>query len=78
MRATWASLAGKIDAGRYEETRGFLGIQEQEARWWRDASVLYFQTFAKQPIASDACGLPAQTLEYYQSIVSRNVPGAGN
>jgi alpha-glucuronidase len=77
MRATWASLAGYIDADRYEETRAFLGIQEQEARWWRDASVLYFQTFSKQPIAPDACGPPEHTLEYYRSIVSRNVPGSG-
>src|SRR4029079_12846700 len=78
MRATRASLAGTIDAERYEETRPCLGIQQQEARWWRDASVLYFQTFSKQPIAPDACGPPAQTLEYYRSIVSRNVPGSGN
>ena len=75
MRATWASLAGRIDAERYEETRAFLAIQEEEARWWRDASVLYFQTFSKQPIAPDACGAPARTLAEYQSIVSRNVPG---
>jgi len=78
MRATWASLAGTIDAERYEETRAFLGIQEQEARWWRDASVLYFQTFSKQPIAPDACGAPEHTLDYYRSIVSRNVPGSAN
>jgi alpha-glucuronidase len=78
MRATWASLAGRIDAERYEETRAFLGVQEEEARWWRDASVLYFQTFSKQPIAPDACGAPARTLAEYQSIVSRNVPGGGN
>jgi len=67
MRATWALLAGRIDAGRYEETRGFLGIQEQEARWWRDASVLYFQTFSRQPIAPDSCGPPEHTLDYYRS-----------
>ena len=78
MRATWASLAGRIDAERYEETRAFLAIQEQEARWWRDASVLYFQTFSKQPIAPDACGAPAHTLDYYRSLVPRNVPGRGN
>ena len=57
-QAAWRTLEGRIDAGRYEETRAFLGIQEQEARWWRDASVLYFQTFAKRPIAADACGPP--------------------
>ena len=69
---------GRIDAERYEEARTFLAIQEEEARWWRDSSVLYFQTFSKQPIAPDACGAPARTLEEYQSIVSRNVPGGGN
>ncbi len=78
MQATWAPLAVRIDSERYEETRAFLGIQEREARWWRDASVLYFQTFAKRPIAADACGPPARTLDDYRSIVSRNVPGSGN
>jgi len=68
MKATWASLGGTIDADRYEETRAFLAIQEREARWWRDASVLYFQTFSKQPIAPDACGAPEHTLDYYRAI----------
>jgi len=68
MKATWASLGGTIDADRYEETRAFLAIQEREARWWRDASVLYFQTFSKQPIAPDACGEPERTLDYYRAI----------
>ena len=68
MRGTWGSLAGTIDAERYEETRASLETQEREARWWRDASVLYFQTFSKQPIAPDSCGAPERTLEYYRSI----------
>ena len=38
-----------VDPERFEETRTFLAIQENEARWWRDASVLYFQTFSKRP-----------------------------
>jgi alpha-glucuronidase len=75
MQATWQTLAGRIDAGRYEETRTFLAIQEQEAAWWRDASVLYFQTFAKRPIQNDACGPPSRTLEELMAIESRNVPG---
>jgi alpha-glucuronidase len=75
MQATWGAQAGRIDAERYDETRAFLAIQEKEARWWRDASVLYFQTFAKQPIAADGCGAPPHPLEYYRAIVSRNVPG---
>jgi alpha-glucuronidase len=78
MQATWQGLAGAIDPERYEETRVFLGIQEREARWWRDASVLYFQAVSKRPLAADACGPPEHTLDYYESIVSRNVPGSSN
>jgi alpha-glucuronidase len=74
MQASWRSLAGRIDAERYEETRAFLDIQEKEAKWWRDASVLYFQTFSKQPIVDD-CGPPAGTLDHYMSINLRYVPG---
>jgi alpha-glucuronidase len=74
MQAAWRALEGRIDAERYEETRTFLAIQEKEARWWRDASVLYFQTFSKRPIA-DACGPPADSLDHYMAIDRRYVPG---
>ena len=74
MQATWQSLAGAIDAERYEETRAFLKIQEQEARWWRDASVLYFQTFSKLPIPP-GYEKPEHDLEYYKAINKRYVPG---
>ena len=73
MEKTWQSLARYVDAERYEETRAFLAIQENEARWWRDASVLYFQTFSKRPI-QDGCGPPANTLEHYMSINNRYAP----
>ena len=74
MQSTWQSLAGRVDAERYEETRAFLAIQEKEAKWWRDASVLYFQTFSKRPI-EDTCGPPAESLEHYKSIDWRYAPG---
>jgi alpha-glucuronidase len=74
MQATWQRAAGRIDSERYDETRAFLAIQEKEARWWRDASVLYFQTFSKRPI-TDGCGPPAGSLEQYMSIDLRYVPG---
>jgi len=73
MEKTWAGLARFVDAERYDETRAFLAIQEKEARWWRDASVLYFQTFSKRPI-QDGCGPPANTLEHYMSINNRYAP----
>jgi len=74
MQKTWSLLEGRIDPERYEQTRVFLGIQEAEARWWRDACVLYFQTFSKKPIPAE-CEQPTQTLDYFQSVVSRYVPG---
>jgi alpha-glucuronidase len=73
MQKTWQGVSTFVDAERYEETRAFLAIQEKEARWWRDASVLYFQTFSKRPI-QDSCGPPANTLEHYMSINSRYAP----
>jgi alpha-glucuronidase len=73
MQDTWQRLAALVDEERFEETRAFLAIQEEEARWWRDASVLYFQTFSKRPIRDD-CGPPLQTLEHYMSITHRYAP----
>ena len=56
-----------VDPERFEETRTFLAIQENEARWWRDASVLYFQTFSKRPIQDSwAAGTDARTLHVDQ------------
>lgn len=74
MQKTWASLRGSIDDERYRETEIFLDIQEKEARWWRDASVLYFQTFSRMAIPA-GYEPPAHPLSYYMNLVSRYVPG---
>ena len=50
MRRTWATLAPYVDSERYAETAAFLGIQEKEARWWRDACIAYFQSISKRPL----------------------------
>ncbi len=74
MDATWESVRDRIDPERYEQARVFLRIQEAEARWWRDACVLYFQTFSKKPIPAGV-EPPAESLDYHKSIVKRYVPG---
>jgi alpha-glucuronidase len=74
MQRTWDALEGSIDAERFAETRSFLRIQEQEARWWRDASILYFQTFSRMPIP-EGYERPEHTLEHYRDIVNRYVTG---
>ena len=41
------------DAQRFEEMQRKLRIQARDSEWWRDACLLYFQTFSKRPIPSD-------------------------
>jgi alpha-glucuronidase len=67
MQRTWDRMAGKIDAERFQDVKGFLGIQEKEARWWRDAALSYFQTFSRQPIPA-GYERPAHPLQYYLSV----------
>lgn len=64
-RSTWAGLAGKIDPERYTAISKKLAIQERDAVWWRDACLLYFQTFAKRPLPSGVES-PAKTLAEYK------------
>jgi alpha-glucuronidase len=67
MRNTWDALEGKIDDLRFGHVTDFLRIQEKEAEWWRDASVLYFQTFSAMPIPADY-PQPAHSLSFYRSL----------
>jgi alpha-glucuronidase len=64
MQRTWNALEGSIDAARFGEVKRFLAIQESEARWWRDAAVLYFQTFSRMAIPA-SYEQPRHSLEYY-------------
>jgi alpha-glucuronidase len=49
----WDKLEGKIDQERFEAIRYKFKQQTKEAIWWRDACVLYFQTFSKRPIPAE-------------------------
>lgn len=48
MQNNWNELESDIDAYRFKEVSQKLAIQHEEAIWWRDACLLYFQTFSKQ------------------------------
>jgi len=74
MQATWASLGGRIDGERYGEVRAYLSIQEEEARWWRGACLLYFQQFSNRPLP-DGVEPPEHTLEEYMQRNFRRPPG---
>ena len=67
MQKTWDSVEGLIDEERYQHVKALLKIQEKDAVWWRNACVLYFQTFSNRPIP-DQYEKPAHTLEYYKKL----------
>jgi alpha-glucuronidase len=67
MQRTWETLQGEIDDQRFREIRDFLAIQEKEARWWRDASVTYFQRFSRMPLPA-GYERPAHDLDYYMRL----------
>lgn len=74
MQRTWDALAGDVDEARHAHVRSLLAIQEKEARWWRDACLLYFQQFSRLPIPPEY-EQPQRTLEYYESLTHYYVPG---
>jgi alpha-glucuronidase len=74
MRRTWAGLERYVDPERFAQVSAFLAIQEQEAQWWRDACIAYFQTFSKRPLPAGFAP-PQHPLEYYQSLKFPYAPG---
>ena len=55
-----------IDDERHDAIAKKLAIQERDAIVWRDACLLYFQTFAKRPLPAGV-EKPAKTLEEYKA-----------
>lgn len=74
MRATWDGLRVHVDPARHHQVAAFLAIQEQEAQWWRDASIAYFQTFARRPLPAGHAP-PAHPLEHYKALEFPHAPG---
>jgi alpha-glucuronidase len=74
MQADWAGLQGKVDPERWAQVRDFLAIQLQEATWWRDASIAWFQSISKRPLPAGHKP-PAHDLDYYKAITTPYAPG---
>ena len=49
----WDAMQPFVDAQRFSEVQRKLRIQARDAEWWRDACLLYFQTFSRRPIPQD-------------------------
>lgn len=76
MQTTWDGLKEYVDKERFRQVKMLLRIQEKEAVWWRNACLLYFQTFSGMPIPLNF-EKPQHTLKYYQSLKFPYAPGIG-
>ncbi|KQV86716.1 alpha-glucuronidase [Massilia sp. Root351] len=76
MRQRWARLKPVIDARRHEDVAVLLDKQYQEAVWWRDASVAYFQSVSGLPLPAGVKA-PGRPLDYYKSLKFPYAPGRG-
>ena len=51
--ALWDAMQPYVDQQRFGDVQRKLRIQARDAEWWRDACLLYFQTFSRRPIPQD-------------------------
>ena len=51
--AMWDAMQSYVDAQRFSEVQRKLRIQTRDSEWWRDACLLYFQTFSHRSIPQD-------------------------
>jgi len=74
MLKTWDEMEAYVDNQRFNDIKMLLNIQHKEARWWRDACLLYFQQFSKKELPQGV-EKPTQTLEYFKSLKFPFAPG---
>ena len=64
FRSAWENLKPYVSAPLFEEVQTKLLIQRNDAEWWRDACVGYFQKLSGLPLPADVrpLGVPVDTL----------------
>jgi alpha-glucuronidase len=67
MQSSWNTLQDNLDEEIFQHVQTMLKIQEKESVWWRDACILYFQTFSGEPIPTEL-EKPQKSLEFYQNL----------
>lgn len=67
MQTIWNAQREYVDAERFQKTAIFLYIQRDEAQWWRDASIAYFQSVSHRPLPTGVTP-PLHPLDYYKAL----------
>jgi alpha-glucuronidase len=68
MQQQWAQVKPAIDPEIFADVTGRLTTQQKEAIWWRDAWVLYLQTYSRQSIPAPF-KKPDRTLDEVKNLV---------
>ncbi|MEQ9443348.1 MAG: alpha-glucuronidase family glycosyl hydrolase [Cyclobacteriaceae bacterium] len=74
MQTIWNNQEAHIDEERFKHVQAFLDIQVQEAVWWKNACLSYFQSFSQRPLPKGVEPLE-KSLEYYQGLSFPYAPG---
>jgi alpha-glucuronidase len=74
MNRTWAGVRRFVDEERWHAVASDLRREQDEARWWRDASIAYFQSLSRLPLPARS-PTPAHPLSYYEELRPPNLPG---
>ncbi len=74
MIKTWNAMEPYVDKFRHHQVSMLLDIQLKEAKWWKDACMLYFQTYSKMDFPEEMES-PEKTLEQYKSLQFPYAPG---
>ncbi len=75
-RRQWDVLRPHVDDERWRLSAANLQVQEREARWWRDASIAYFQSVNGRPLPAGSAP-PAHDLSWYKAQRFPYAPGQG-
>ena len=70
----WNDMKPYVDEERFNDVNMLLNIQYKEAKWWRDACLLYFQQYSKQPLPENV-EKPTETLEHFEALNFPFAPG---
>jgi alpha-glucuronidase len=74
LQEQWDLAQNSIDQEQFEMVKGLLVKQERDAKIWRDACILYFQTFSKRPVP-EGVEKPEHDLDYYRNYRYKDIPG---
>jgi alpha-glucuronidase len=67
MENSWAVMRPYVDRQRWRAVASDLGREQAEARWWRDASIVYFQSLSNLPLPPRSRA-PEHPLSYYKAL----------